>query len=148
VTTITSLKASKAYFLCKNRDLGRYGVRQGDRGEVPMKKALFALAAASALTIGIAMTPNPAQAGCGWRCGTAIGVGAIVGGAIIGNAIAGPPPGYGYYGYAPAPGYVAYSDYYGPQPVGCPGGYWARRPLYDQWGNQMGWSRPKFFCPY
>jgi hypothetical protein len=109
-----------------------------------MKKALFAFAAASVLTIGIAGAPNPAEARCGWGCGVGIGVGAFALGAIA----ASPPPGYAWGGYAPAPGYVAYSDYYGPQPVGCPGGYWARRPLYDQWGNQMGWSRPKFFCPY
>jgi hypothetical protein len=146
VMIVTSLKAARAYFSLQGSRPWPLWVRQGDRGEIPMKKALFALAAASALTIGIAVTPNPAQAGCGWGCGTAIGVGAFLGGAAIGGAIAGAPPP-GYYGYAPAPGYVAYSGYYGPQPVGCPGGYWARRPLYDQWGNQMGWSRPRYFCP-
>jgi hypothetical protein len=109
-----------------------------------MKKALFILATASMLAIGVAGASSPAEARCGWGCGVGIGVGAFALGAIA----ASPPPGYGWGGYAPAPGYVAYSDYYGPQPVGCPGGYWARRPLYDQWGNQMGWSRPKFFCPY
>ena len=113
-----------------------------------MKKTLFALAAASVLAVGITSTSNPADAGCGWGCGAAIGAGAVVGAAVVGRAIAGPPPGYAYYGYAPAPGYVAYSGYYGPQPVGCPGGYWARRPIFDQWGNQVGWSRPKFVCPY
>ena len=30
---------------------------------------------------------------------------------------------------------------------GCPGGYWARRPLRDPYGNVVGWSRPRFFCP-
>jgi hypothetical protein len=112
--------------------------------ETFMKKTLFALAAVSVLAIGVAGTSSPAEARCGWGCGVGIGVGAFALGAIV----ASPPPGYAWGGYAPAPGYVAYSDYYGPQPVGCPGGYWARRPLYDQWGNQVGWSRPKFFCPY
>jgi hypothetical protein len=114
-----------------------------------MKKALFSLAAASVLAIGVAATSNPAEARCGTGCAVGIGVGSFVGGAIVGGAIAnGPPPGYAYGGYAPAPGYVAYSGYYAGPPVGCPGGYWARRPVYDQWGNQIGWSRPRFFCPY
>jgi hypothetical protein len=113
-----------------------------------MKKVLFALAAVSTLAVGMAAASSPAQARCNWGCGAAIGAGAVLGAAVIGSAIAGPPPGYAYGGYAPVNGYVAYAGYDGPQPVGCPGGYWARRPLYDQWGNQMGWSRPKFFCPY
>jgi hypothetical protein len=32
-------------------------------------------------------------------------------------------------------------------PVGCPGGYWARRPVVDGYGNMVGYSRPRFFCP-
>jgi hypothetical protein len=119
-------------------------MRQEKQRRLPMKKVLFSLAAASVLAIGVAGAPSTADARCGWGCGIGIGAGAFALGAIA----AAPPPGYAWGGYAPAPGYVAYSDYYGPQPVGCPGGYWARRPLYDQWGNQMGWSRPKFFCPY
>ncbi len=107
-----------------------------------MKKALFALVTASTLAIGMAATTSPAEARCGWGCGVGIGVGAFALGAIAAS-----PPGYAYPGYAVAPGYVAYTGYYEPQPVGCPGGYWARRPLYDQWGNQMGWSRPRYFCP-
>ena len=113
-----------------------------------MKKALLSLAAASVLAIGVAGTVSTAEARCGWNCGTAIGVGAFIGGAMVGSAMAGPPPGYAYYGYAPEPGYVTYAGYYGPAPIGCPGGYWARRPLYNQWGDQVGWSRPKFLCPY
>ncbi|HLL28880.1 MAG TPA: hypothetical protein VKT73_14680 [Xanthobacteraceae bacterium] len=108
-----------------------------------MKKALFALATASTLAIGMAGASSPAQAGCGWGCGVGIGVGAFALGAM-----ATAPRGYVWGGYEPAPGYVAYTGYGEPMPVGCPGGYWARRPVYDQWGNQMGWSRPRFFCPY
>jgi hypothetical protein len=114
-----------------------------------MKKTMLAFAAAAAIAAGSLATTSPADARCGFGCGAAIGAGAIIGGAVIGNAIAGgPPPGYAYRDYAPAAGYAAYDDYYGPAPVGCPGGYWARRPITDRWGNQVGWSRPRFFCPY
>jgi len=113
-----------------------------------MKKTLLAVAAVAAIAAGSLATTNTADARCGWNCGAAIGAGAIIGGAIIGNAIAGPPPGYAYRGYAPVDGYAAYADYGGPAPIACPGGYWARRPLFDRWGNQVGWSRPRFFCPY
>jgi hypothetical protein len=113
-----------------------------------MKKILLAVTAAAAIAAGSLATTNTADARCGWNCGAAIGAGAIIGGAIIGNALAGPPPGYAYREYAPVEGYAAYADYGGPAPIGCPGGYWARRPLMDRWGNQIGWSRPRFFCPY
>ena len=110
-----------------------------------MKKAMLALAAATSIAAVTVAVPTTADARCGTGCASGIGVGSFVGGAI---ANSGPPPGYAYGGYAPAPGYVAYPAYYGGPPVGCPGGYWARRPVYDQWGNQIGWSRPRFFCPY
>jgi len=118
-----------------------------DCEENSMKKALLALAAASSIAVATVAVPTTADARCRTGCIVGIGVGAAVLGGIAATA-GGPPPGYAYGGYAPVGGYVAYSDYYGPVPVGCPGGYWARRPLYDQWGNQVGWSRPKFFCPY
>jgi hypothetical protein len=110
-----------------------------------MKKTLFALAAASVLTLGIAGTPSPAQAGCGWGCGAAIGTGAVLGAAVIGSAIAEPPP--GYYGYAPAPGYVAYSGYYGPQPVGCPGGLLGASSSLRSVGQSGGLESPEVFLP-
>ena len=62
---------------------------------------------------------------------------------IIGGAIANSQPRY----YAPEPGYVVYDGYRRRYPVSCPGGYWARRPVYDRWGNVRGWSRPRFICP-
>jgi hypothetical protein len=96
---------------------------------------LLALASASTTT-------TDAQAWCRWGCGLGI-AGAIVGGAIIGGAIANSA----YPAYAVAPGYVPYAAYGAPVPVGCPGGYWARRPLVDQYGNVVGYSRPRFFCP-
>lgn len=114
-----------------------------------MKKAFLTLAALAAIVAGsLATSTTSADARCNWGCGAAIGAGAIIGGAIIGNALAGPPPGYAYQPYAPVDGYAVYAGYGAPAPVGCPGGYWARRPLYDRWGNQVGWSRPRFFCPY
>ena len=80
-------------------------------------------------------------------CGIGLGiVGGLAAGAIIGGAVAGAAAG-PYGAYAPAPGYAVYPGYAAPIPVGCPGGYWARRPLMDQWGNVVGYSRPRFFCP-
>ena len=52
-----------------------------------------------------------------------------------------------YAGYGVAPGYAAYDGYYAPAPVDCPDGYWARRPRFDAYGNLVGYSRPRFFCP-
>ncbi len=114
-----------------------------------MKKILLAVAAAASIAAGTFATTNAAEARCRWGCAVGIGAGAVVAGAIINNALAGPPPpGYAYREYAPVNGYAMYGDYGAPAPVGCPGGYWARRPLMDRWGNQVGWSRPRFFCPY
>lgn len=108
-----------------------------------MKKTLFALAAAATIAVGTLSAPTTADARC---VGCAVGAGVIGGlaaGAIIGGAIANSQPRY----YAPAPGYVVYDGYGAPYPVACPGGYWARRPVHDRWGNVIGWSRPRFICP-
>ncbi len=107
-----------------------------------MKKAILAVAAATTLAAATMSAPTSAEAGCN-GCGVAAGViGGLAAGAIIGGAIANSP-----HYYAPAPGYVVYEGYGAPYPVNCPGGYWARRRLYDRWGNFMGWSRPRFVCP-
>jgi hypothetical protein len=108
-----------------------------------MKKTLFALAAAAAIAAGTLSAPQPAEAYC-HGCAVGAGVaGGLVAGAIIGGAIANSQPRY----YAPAPGYVVYDGYGAPYPAACPGGYWARRPLRDGYGNVVGWSRPRFICP-
>ena len=108
-----------------------------------MKTTLTAIAAVSVFALASVSTPNEAQAGCR-GCGLGLGiVGGLAAGAIIGGAIANSQ----YPAYAVAPGYVAYPAYAAPIPVACPGGYWARRPLVDQWGNVVGYSRPRFFCP-
>ena len=110
-----------------------------------MKTALTAIAAAGVFALAAVSVPTEAQAQRCRGCGLGLGiVGGLAAGAIIGGAIANSQyPAY----YAPAPGYVGYSGYSAAYPVGCPGGYWARRPLVDQWGNVVGYSRPRFFCP-
>jgi hypothetical protein len=108
-----------------------------------MRKAIIALLAAATLVAG---SFNQAEARNGGAVAAGI-IGGLAAGAIIGGAIAGSRPAYAYPAYAPAPGYVVYEGYYAPGPVGCPGGYWARRPRFDQWGNVVGYSRPRFFCP-
>ncbi len=105
-----------------------------------MKKALLALATTAVLAIAT-MAPTPADARCR-GCGIGLG---ILGGVIVGGAIANA---YSYpRSYYPAAGYEPYPAYYSAAPYGCPGGYWARRPVFDRWGNVVGYSRPRFFCP-
>jgi hypothetical protein len=114
-----------------------------DTQETTMNKTVLALAAATSLAVSVLAAP-PAEARC-WGCAVGIGVAAgVVTGAIVGSAIAnsyGPA-------YAVQPGYAAYPGYAVAGPVACPGGYWARRPVaFDAYGNPIGWSRPRFFCP-
>ncbi|MBS0247592.1 MAG: hypothetical protein JSR61_13315 [Proteobacteria bacterium] len=108
-----------------------------------MKKVILAIAAAATIAAGSMTVTGPAEARCR-GCGVAAGVvGGLAVGAIIGSSIANSQPRY----YAPEPGYVVYDGYARRYPVSCPGGYWARRPLHDRWGNFVGWSRPRFVCP-
>ena len=106
-----------------------------------MKKAIVA---GAALAVAMLLLPAaPAQARC-HGCGVGAGIaGGVIAGAIIGGAIANSQPRY----YAPAPGYVVYEGYGAPYPAECHGGYWARRRLYDRYGNFVGWSKPRFVCP-
>jgi hypothetical protein len=108
-----------------------------------MKKAIFAIAAAAVLAVGTLSAPTPAEARC-HGCGVGAGIiGGLAAGAIIGGAIANSGPRY----YGPEPGYVVYDGYRGRYPSDCYGGYWARRPLRDGYGNVVGWSKPRFVCP-
>lgn len=108
-----------------------------------MKKTMLALATVATMAVGTLSAPTTADARC-YGCAVGAGVAAgVIGGAIIGGAIANSQPRY----YAPAPGYVVYEGYGAPYPAACPGGYWARRPLRDAYGNFIGWSRPRFICP-
>ena len=111
-----------------------------------MKKMLIAIAASAVLAVAT-LAPTTADARCR-GCGVGLGiVGGLVAGAIIGSAIAGAGPAYAYpRTYYPVAGYEPYA--YGAAPAySCPGGYWARRPVRDPYGNVVGWSRPRFFCP-
>jgi hypothetical protein len=110
-----------------------------------MKKTVIALAAMATIAAAAA---TPAQAGSksgAFAAGAAVGLGAaIIGGAAIANS----RPAYAYpQTYYPVAGYEPYPVYVQPAPYGCPGGYWARRPVRDPYGNVVGWSRPRFFCP-
>jgi hypothetical protein len=113
-----------------------------------MTKTLTALTAAVALTAALSFAPSDAFAQR--RGAVAAGLlGGLAAGAIIGGAIANSPgyaPAYGP-GYVPVEGYVPYAAYRQPYPVACPGGYWARRPMYGPYGQFLGYSAPRFFCP-
>src|SRR5216683_1504370 len=109
-----------------------------------------AFAAAATITAAVAATPSPADARC---FGCAVGAGAVggfVAGAIVGNAIANSAPAPVYVAPAPyvaaaPPGYVVYSAYGAPLPG--PRCYWTRQPLYDAYGNVVGWrGRPIAVC--
>ena len=105
-----------------------------------MRKTLFAIATSAALAMS-ALAPSTAEARC---YGCAVGAG-VLGGLIIGGAIANA---YAYpRTYYPVEGYVPYRAYNAAGPIDCPGGYWARRPVLDPYGNIVGYSRPRFFCP-
>ena len=106
-----------------------------------MNKTLLSLAAVASIAVSLLAAP-PAEARC-WGCAVGVGVAAgVVTGAIVGSAIANSRA------YAVQPGYAAYPGYAVAGPVECPGGYWARRPVaFDAYGNPIGWSRPRFFCP-
>lgn len=112
-----------------------------------MKKAILAIAAAATLVVGTLATATDADAQHRYRHrggGAAVGIlGGLAAGAIIGGAIANSGPRY----YGPEPGYVVYDGYRARYPADCPGGYWARRPVRDGYGNVVGWSRPRFVCP-
>jgi hypothetical protein len=121
------------------------------QGEMLMKKTLAAFAAAATIATAIAAAPMPADARC-WGCGVAAGaVGGFVAGAIVGNAIANAAPAPVYvapapaYVAAPPAGYVVYSAYGAPLPG--PRCYWTRQPVYDMYGNVVGWrGRPIAVC--
>jgi len=109
-----------------------------------MTKTLTAVTAAAALVAATAFAPVDAYARPRGGAIAAGIIGGLAAGAILGGAIANSRA---YGGYAPVGGYAPYPAYAAPYPVGCPGGYWARRPLYNPYGEFVGYSRPRFFCP-
>ena len=110
-----------------------------------MMKTLTTLTAAATLVAALAVAPTDANAQRRWGPAVGLGIlGGVAAGAIVGSAIAN--------SYGPAyvvqPGYVPYAAYDGGPPVGCPGSYWARVPVYDPYGNVVGYrGRPRYFCP-
>ena len=111
-----------------------------------MRKTLLALATSAVLAVAT-LAPTTADAYCR-GCGVGYGIaGGLVAGAIIGGAIANSQA-YAYpRAYYPAAGYEPYEGYGAGPAYSCPGGYWARRPVRDGYGNVVGYSRPRFFCP-
>ena len=103
-----------------------------------MKKTLSALMAAAMIAGTLAATATDGSAqrrhGYGW------GPGAVIGGIIAGTVITGAI-------LASRPrGYVVYEGY--GQPIYGPGCYWASQPVYDRWGNVVGYSgQPVQICP-
>src|SRR5258706_12308072 len=109
-----------------------------------MKTTMTAIAAAGVFALAAVSAPSNAQAGCR-GCGVGFGIlGGLAAGAIIGGAIANSA----YPAYGIQPGYAAYPAYSGAYPVGRPGGYWARRPAYDNWAKVVAYSRPRSFITY
>ena len=99
-----------------------------------MKRTLAVVFAAATVAVATAASPTPADARC-YGCGVGAGlVGGFVAGAIVGSAIANARPAYV---AAPGPGYVVYSGYAAPLPG--PNCYWTRMPVYDAYGNPIGW---------
>ena len=111
-----------------------------------MRKTILAFATGAVLAIAT-LAPTAADArDRGYGVGLGI-LGGLAAGAIIGGAIANSPA-YGYpRAYYPVVGYQPYPAYAMHPAYGCPDGYWARRPLRNQYGEVVGWSRPRFFCP-
>jgi len=95
-----------------------------------MKKTLTTLLAAA--TVAAALTTSVTTASAQrWVPGL---LGGFVAGAIVGGALASRPPGYVVY-----PGYA--------QPLAGPSCYWTRQPVYDPYGNIVGWrGRPVQVC--
>jgi hypothetical protein len=98
-----------------------------------MKKTLTAVLAAATIAVALAGSTNEAAA---WRRGWGPGafLAGVVGGAIIAGAIMSSRP----------RGYVVY-EYDEPLPrADC---YWTRQPVFDAYGNQIGWrGRPVAVC--
>ena len=109
-----------------------------------MTKTFTALAAAATIAVSLAGTATDASAQRGAGAFAAGLIGGLAAGAIVGSAIANSAP--APYAVAPAPGYVVYPGYAAAVPA--PGCYWTRMPLYDAYGNVVGWrGRPVVVCP-
>ena len=105
-----------------------------------MKKTFGSLLAAATIMAALASTSNEAAAQRGGAVAAGV-VAGVVTGAIVGSAIANSRPAY----VAPGPGYVVYPGYAAALPG--PNCYWTRMPVYDRFGNVVGWrGRPVAVC--
>jgi hypothetical protein len=125
-----TLSAPFCWGFAKNQTFRALGTRRPLIEETYMNKTLTALVAAATLAGSLAATATNASAqGRGFLPGLIVG--GIVGGAIVGAT---QPRGYVVY-----PGYNA--------PLNGPGCYWTRQPVYDPYGNIVGWrGRPYQVC--
>jgi hypothetical protein len=101
-----------------------------------MKKTLTALVAVAAVagTLAAVATDADAQRRRHWGWGPAVGLG-VVGGLAVGAFLATRPR-----------GYVVYEGYN--QPVRGPGCYWASQPVYNRFGQVVGYTgQPVMVCP-
>jgi len=107
------------------------GTRRPLIEEIYMNKTLTTLVAAATLAGSLVGSLDTASAqGRGFLPGLIVG--GIAGAAIVGAT---QPRGYVVY-----PGYSA--------PLNAPGCYWTRQPVYDPYGNIVGWrGRPFQVCP-
>jgi len=97
------------------------------------------------MAAAVAAAPSTADARC-YGCAVGAGVvGGLIAGAVVGSAIANSAPAPAY-AVAPGPGYVVYPGYAAALPG--PRCYWSRMPVYDAYGNVVGWrGRPVAVCP-
>ncbi len=106
-----------------------------------MKKTLIALTMLVGVIATVLVTTVDADASSRSRrfwTGVAVGAGVVAVGAALAPR---------YQPYAVQQGYQAYPTYVAAYPVDCPGGYWARRPIRNEWGQVVAWGKPRFFCP-
>ena len=110
-----------------------------------MKKTLAALAAAGPWQLQSPPRRRRRTLAAGGDARSVLELPALFAGAIVGNAVANAAPAPAYVA-GPAPGYVVYPAYAAPLPG--PRCYWTRQPVYDMYGNVVGWrGRPIAVCP-
>ena len=111
-----------------------------------MKKMLLAIAASAVLAVAT-LAPTTADARCR-GCGIGLGiVGGLAAGAIIGSAIAGsvrPTPIRAPTIRSPATSRMRMAPR---QPIAARAATGPAVRVRDPYGNVVGWSRPRFFCP-
>jgi len=121
------------------------GTKQYARG-LPIWATLIALERSGQIAVGVVSAPALGHRWWAERGAGAFAAGLIGGlaaGAIVGSAVANSRPAYV---VGPGPGYVVYPGYAAALPG--PSCYWTRMPVYDAYGNVVGWrGRPVAVCP-